>query len=337
MSQLLKWPLRIVLWTVAGMVSAAIDPAKLPPTATKRVEFGQDIQPIFAKHCYSCHGPEKQKNDFRLDVKEKALAGGESGAAIIPRKSDESPSIDDFVLLKLKEKALSLSRPADKATLLRRATFDLIGLPPAPNELDDFLADSSTNAFEKVVNRLLASPHYGERWARHWLDLARFAESDGFEFDKMREQAWHYRDYLVRSFNEDKPYAQFIREQIAGDALEPVTRDAIIATGFLTAGPFDEAGNTSASALLKARIREEEMEDMIAGVSQTFLAMTVNCARCHDHKFDPIPQRDYYRIKAALDGVRHGNRSLLTAAEAKAREQKLNALNAKIQDAERQS
>lgn len=402
MSQLFKWSLRIVLWTVAGIVSAAIDPAKIPPAATKQIEFGRDVQPIFAKHCYSCHGPDKQKNDFRLDIKEKALAGGESGAAVILGKSTESPlihfvsglvedkvmpqkgerltpeqigilrawidqganwpeqfsgrndvkdywafkpllkarnssSIDDFILAKLKENGSSLSPPADKTTLLRRATFDLLGLPPTPQELDNFLADSSTNAFEKVVNRLLASPHYGERWARHWLDLARFAESDGFEFDKMREQAWHYRDYLVRSFNEDKPYAQFIREQIAGDALEPVTRDAIIATGFLTAGPYDEAGNTSASTLLKARIREEEMEDMIAGVSQTFLAMTVNCARCHDHKFDPIPQRDYYRIKAALDGVRHGNRSLMTAAEAKAREEKLNELNAKIQGAEKQS
>src|SRR5205814_7487276 len=139
-------------------------------------------------------------------------------------------------------------------------------------------------------------------------------------FDKMREHAWPYRDYLVRSFNEDKPYAQFIREQIAGDALEPATHEAIVATGFLTAGPFDEAGNTSASALLKARIREEEMEDMIAAVSQTFLAMTVNCARCHDHKFDPIPRRDYYRMKAVFDGVRHGERSVLAPAEAKARE-----------------
>jgi mono/diheme cytochrome c family protein len=401
MSRFLKWSLCIVLWTVTGVLSAAINPAKIPPAATKRIEFGQDVQPIFAKHCYSCHGPDKQKNDFRLDVKEKALAGGESGVALIPGKSAESPlihfvaglvpdkvmpqkgerltaeqigvlrawidqgadwpaqfssrtdvkdywafkplvrdgrelSIDHFVLAKLKEKGLSLSRPADKATLLRRATFDLIGLPPTPKELEDFLADSSNNAFAKVVNRLLASPHYGERWARHWLDLARFSESDGFEFDKMREQAWHYRDYLVRSFNEDKPYAQFIREQIAGDALEPMTRDAIIATGFLTAGPYDEAGNTSASVLLKARIREEEMEDMIAGVSQTFFAMTVNCARCHDHKFDPIPQRDYYRIKAALDGVRHGNRSLLTAAEAKAGEVKLNELNAKVQDVDKQ-
>ena len=410
---------------------AAIDPAKLPPAATRPINFEEDIQPIFAKHCYSCHGPDKQKSDVRLDVKEKALSGGDSGPVILSGKSAESPlihfvagvvedkvmpqkgerlssaqigllrawidqgaewpddlstgahatnywafkplvrpavpevsksvlsesvisrkpnarslntvslmtddsPIDRFILAKLNEKGLTLAPRADKATLLRRASFDLLGLPTTPAELDAFIADRSTNAFEKVVDRLLSSPQYGERWARHWLDLARFAESDGFEFDKMREHAWHYRDYLVRSFNEDKPYAQFIREQIAGDALEPATRDAIIATGFLTAGPFDEAGNTSASALLKARIREEEMEDMIAGVSQTFLAMTVNCARCHDHKFDPIPQRDYYRLKAALDGVRHGNRTLLTSTEAKVREEQAAVLNAKINTLEQQ-
>jgi hypothetical protein len=244
--------------------------------------------------------------------------------------------IDRFIIAKLEQSGLTLSPPADKATLLRRATFDLLGLPPTPAVLNAFLADQSPDAFAKVVDRLLASPRYGERWGRHWLDLARFAESDGFEFDKMREHAWPYRDYVIRSLNEDKSYAQFIREQIAGDALEPVTRDGIIATGFLTAGPYDEAGNTSASALLKARIREEEMEDMIAGVSQTFLAMTVNCARCHDHKFDPIPQRDYYRMKAALDGVRHGNRALLTDAELKMREERVAALNESIAAVQKQ-
>ena len=401
----------ISLALVRGVLFAAVDTAKLPATAARPVDFEKDIQPIFARHCYSCHGPDKQKNDFRLDVKEKALAGGDSGPAIAPGKSAESPlihfvaglvegkvmpqkgerltaeqvgllrawidqganwpdhlstatrttnfwaftpltrppppaltnhesrirsAIDRFVLAQLEPRSLSLAPPAEKATLLRRATFDLLGLPPTPDELDAFLADRSPDAFAKVVDRLLASPHYGERWARHWLDLARFSESDGFEYDKMREHAWRYRDYLVRSFNEDKPYARFIREQIAGDALEPITRDGIVATGFLTAGPYDEAGNTSASALLKARIREEEMEDMIAGVSQTFLAMTANCARCHDHKFDPIPQRDYYQLKAALDGVRHGNRLLLTPAEAKSRDEQVANLKARIDNAEKQ-
>ena len=215
--------------------------------------------------------------------------------------------VDSFILAKMEEQGLKPSVPADKGTLLRRVTFDLHGLPPTPAELDAFLADKSPDAFAKVVDRLLASPRYGERWARHWLDVARFSESDGFEYDKMREHAWHYRDYVIRALNEDKPYARFVTEQIAGDALEPVTRDGVAATGFLVAGPFDEAGNSSASASLKERIREEEMEEMIAAVGQTFLGVTVNCARCHDHKFDPIPQTDYYRLKAALDGVRHGN------------------------------
>ncbi len=240
--------------------------------------------------------------------------------AKLETRTPKRTPIDQFILAKLAGKELSLAAPADKATLLRRVTFDLIGLPPTPGDLDAFLTDRSPEAFARVVDRLLASPHYGERWARHWLDLARFSESDGFEYDKMREHAWHYRDYLIRSFNDDKPYARFAREQIAGDALEPATRDGIIATGFLVAGPYDEAGNSSVSVSLKARIREEEMEDVIAAVGQTFLGMTVNCARCHDHKFDPIPQQDYYRLKAALDGVRHGNRDLITPGEKKLRE-----------------
>jgi len=227
--------------------------------------------------------------------------------------------IDYFILASLEEKGLPPAPMANKTTLLRRVTFDLHGLPPTPAELDAFVADKSPNAFARAVDRLLASPHYGERWGRHWLDVARFAESHGFEYDKIRENAWRYRDYVVQSFNEDKPYFQFVKEQIAGDALLPASREGIVATGFLVAAPYDEAGNTSASALLKARIREEELEEMIGAVSQTFLGLTVNCARCHDHKFDPIPQRDYYRLKAALDGVRHGERSLALAAEATAR------------------
>src|SRR5205085_7545682 len=154
------------------------------------------------------------------------------------------------------------------------------------------------------------------------------------EYDKIREHAWRYRDYVVQSFNEDKPYFQFVKEEIAGDALTPVTRDGVIATGFLVAGPYDEAGNTSASALLKARIREEELEDMIGTVGQTFLGLTVNCARCHDHKFDPILQRDYYRFKATFEGVRHGERPCLGAEESKIREQKQTQLETNIAELE---
>ena len=255
---------------------------------------------------------------------------------VVRNKSWPRTPIDFFILAKLEGNGMAPSPPADKATLLRRVTFDLHGLPPSPAELDAFLADASPDALVKVVDRLLASPRYGERWARHWLDLARFSESDGFEYDKMREHAWRYRDYVIRSLNEDKPYARFVAEQIAGDALEPVTLEGIAATGFLVAGPYDEAGNTSVSVSLKARIREEEMEDIIAAVGQTFLGVTANCARCHDHKFDPISQTDYYRLKAALDGVRHGNRPFATPSEIRARDERLASLKASIAELDSQ-
>jgi mono/diheme cytochrome c family protein len=218
--------------------------------------------------------------------------------------------IDDFILARLERAGLTPAAPADRRTLIRRATFDLLGLPPTPEEIDAFLADDSPAADERLIDRLLASPHYGERWGRHWLDVARFAESNGFEHDKLREQAWPYRDYVIASLNADRTYTQFVREQIAGDVLEPATRDGIAATGFLVAGPWDEANQIQKSVTMRQRVREEELEDMVAAVGQVFLGLTVNCARCHDHKFDPIRQRDYYRIKAALEGVLHGNRPM---------------------------
>jgi hypothetical protein len=216
--------------------------------------------------------------------------------------------IDTFVLAALEAKGLRPAPEADRATLLRRVTFDLTGLPPTPAEIDAFLRDASPDAWEKVVDRLLASPHYGERWGRHWLDVARFGESQGFERDKLRDHAWRYRDYVIRSFNDDKPYPQFVKEQIAGDVLAPGSAEGVIATGFLVAGPWDEVGSTQQGLVMRRRVREEELEDMVSATAQTFLGLTVNCARCHNHKFDPITQRDYYRLKAALEGVRHGNR-----------------------------
>lgn len=222
--------------------------------------------------------------------------------------------IDAFILAALEEQGLEPSPPASREVLIRRATLDLVGLPPTPGEVEAFVADTSPRAYENLVNRLLGSPHYGERWGRHWLDLARFGESQGYERDKIRDHAWPYRDYVIRSFNQDKPYARFVQEQLAGDVLEPRTRDGIAATGFLVAAPWDEVGNTQQSTIMRARVRAEEMEEMVGTVAQTFLGMTVNCARCHDHKFDPISQRDYYRLKACLDGIRPGNRSWMTPA-----------------------
>jgi len=228
--------------------------------------------------------------------------------------------IDAFVGARLATNGLKSSPPASRSVMLRRLTFDLTGLPPTPQEIDAFVADRSPHAFENVVERLLGSPRYGERWARHWLDAARYTESQGFEYDKLRDNAWHYRDYVIRSLNEDKPYNQFMKEQIAGDVLEPVTTDGIIAASLLVCGPWDEAGNSQANATQKALTREEEMEDMLSVVGQTFLGLTVNCARCHDHKFDPIPQKDYYRLKAVFDGVKHGERTIATPAEIKSKE-----------------
>ena len=241
-----------------------------------------------------------------------------------------SSPIDAFILARLRTNGLALSPAAGRATLIRRLSFDLIGLPPTPAEIDAFVADPSPRAYEQLVERLLASSRYGERWGRHWLDVARYTESQGFEYDKLRDNAWHYRDYVIRSFNDDKPYDRFMKEQIAGDVLEPVTGDGIIAASLLVCGPWDEAGNAQANATQKAITREEEMEDMISAVGQTFLGLTLNCARCHSHKFDPIPQEEYYRVKSVFDGVKHGERSVVSAAEATAREEHIAALKQQI-------
>ncbi len=234
--------------------------------------------------------------------------------------------IDAFILAKLEREGLRPAPPADKATLLRRATLDLLGVPPSLQEREAFLQDTSPNAYPKLIERLLNDPRYGERWARHWLDVARFGESHGFERDQIRPNAWRYRDYVIDAFNSDKPYAQFIKEQIAGDVLKPITRQGIIATGFLVAAPWDEVGHSQVSEVYRARVREEEMEEMTGTVGQTFLGLTVNCARCHDHKFDPISQKNYYRLKCALDGVQHGNRPLETPEGDKVKEARLKRL-----------
>ena len=228
--------------------------------------------------------------------------------------------IDEFVQQRLKASGLTLNEQANRRTLIRRLTFDLHGVPPTPSEVVEFLADKSSNAVSRLIDRLLKSPRYGERWARHWLDVVRFSESQGYERDKIRPDSWHYRDYVIRSLNADKPYDQFAREQIAGDVIQPVTQDSIKATGFLVAGPWDEVGNGQRSRIMRMHVREEELEDIISAVGQTFLGVTINCARCHDHKTDPIPQADYYSVKAVFEGVFHGTRTYLTPGEVKQRE-----------------
>jgi len=204
--------------------------------------------------------------------------------------------VDAFLAAKMPE-GLQSAPAADRQTLIRRATFDLTGLPPSPSEVEAFVNDPASDevAFAKVIDRLLASPHYGERMAQHWLDVARYADTSGFANDYERGNAWRYRDYVVRSFNEDKPYDQFIREQISGDELAPEDSEAIIATGFLRMGPWELTGME-----VEKVARQRFLDDVTNSVGETFLAHSLQCARCHDHKFDPVPTHDYYAIQAVF-------------------------------------
>lgn len=206
--------------------------------------------------------------------------------------------IDSFVLSKIEAAGLRPAPPANRTTLIRRACFDLIGLPPKLEEVETFVNDRSPDAYPKLIDRLLASPHYGERWARHWLDLARYAESEGFKSDEMRPNAWRYRDYVIKSLNDDKPYDRFIREQIAGDELYPDNPDALVATGFCR-----HWADESNARNLRLR-RQEILNDITETVGSSILGLTFGCARCHDHKYDPIPQRDYYRLQAYFAAAR---------------------------------
>ena len=206
--------------------------------------------------------------------------------------------IDAFILARLDEQGLTPMPAATKVTLLRRAYFDLTGLPPSPEEVDAFLRDKSSRAFGKVVDRLLDSPHYGEKWGRHWLDLVRYAETNSYERDGAKPHVWRYRDYVIRSLNEDKPYDQFMREQIAGDELDEITPDSIIATGYYRLGIFQDEPVDPVQELY------EDLDDITRTTGEVFLGMTVGCARCHDHKIDPFPQADYYRLLAFFRNMR---------------------------------
>ena len=223
-------------------------------------------------------------------------------------------AIDFFVRHALAASKLTPSPPADRRTLIRRVFFDVTGLPPTPEEVEGFVADKHADAYEKLVDHLLGSPQYGERWARHWLDVVRFAETNGFETNTPRRNAWLYRDYVIRALNDDKPFDRFVLEQLAGDSF-----GADEATGFLVAGPWDEV--KSPDKVLTAQQRADELHDIVSTVGSAFLGLTIGCARCHDHKFDPIPQTDYYAIKACFAGVQHGERRMGgAAAEARERE-----------------
>ena len=220
--------------------------------------------------------------------------------------------IDAFILAKLEEKSLSPSPEADRRILVRRLSFDLLGLPPSPQEIQAFLDDTHPDAYERLVDRLLASPRYGERWARHWLDVVHYGDTHGYDKDKKRPNAWRYRDYVIKALNDDKSYAQFIREQIAGDVIDPSNPDALVATGFLAAGPWDFVGHVELreGTVEKEKTRLLDRDDILSNAIETFDSVTVHCARCHDHKFDPIPQRDYYRLQAVFAGIDRGDRAI---------------------------
>jgi hypothetical protein len=245
--------------------------------------------------------------------------------AVADRSRVANP-IDAFVLTRLGAEGLTPSPQADPRTLIRRAYFDVTGLPPTPEEVEAFAADTDPAAYEKLVDRLLASPRYGERWGRHWLDVVRFAESHGFEMNQERPGAYHYRDWVIRAFNEDKPYDQFVREQLAGDAL-----GADAATGFLVGGAWDQV--KSPDPVLTANQRADELHDMVSTAGSAFLGLTVGCARCHDHKFDPISQVDYFRFVATFAGVQHGERPMHTP-EARERVERVARLDAQLKQVE---
>jgi mono/diheme cytochrome c family protein len=366
---------RFVIPLVASLLLAgAPQPSSAQTAAEPAPDFVRDIQPIFARSCYACHGPEQQMGELRLDSKQIAFEGGVSHGVIKPGDPEHSPlyqriaaltaqprmpmggelpaaeveliarwirqgaawpddasvaavpvakhwafiaperptppdvtgdwaknPIDHFVQARLEKENLQPSPEADKVTLLRRVSLDLIGLPPSVEEIDAFLADHSPNAYEKQVDRLLNSPHYGERWGRLWLDAARYADSDGFEKDK-RRQVWFYRDWVIKALNRDMPYNQFIIDQIAGDLLPHPTQDDLVATGFLRNSMINEEGGINPE-----QFRMEAMYDRMDAIGKGILGLTIQCAQCHNHKFDPLKQEEYYRLFAFLNNSYEAN------------------------------
>ena len=381
----------------------------LPTTAVVAapIDYVRDVRPIFTKHCYTCHGAEKQKSALRLDIKSEAFRGGDAyGPAILPKNATESPliklvtatdadermppeappltkteiavltrwidegaiwpagvdlaklddkrdhwsfkptshpqppatinkawprgPIDRFVLARLEAEQLQPAPEADRAAWLRRVSFDLVGLPPTPEKLAAFAADKRPDAFERIVDELLASPRYGERWAQHWLDVVRYADTHGFEVNTERPNAWPYRDYVIEAFNADLPYDKFIREQIAGDTLR---KDA--ATGFLITASVLLPAQIGADEPSKRLARQDALDEIVTNVGQTFLGLSIGCARCHDHKFDPISAREYYAMQAFVAGVEYGDRDLRTP-EAEARRREEQKHKAELEAIERQ-
>jgi mono/diheme cytochrome c family protein len=366
--------LALAVAAASGLVYRQSEPAS---TETK-VDFVKDVQPIFARSCVMCHGPNTQMAGLRLDAKQSVLAkvvvpgssadsalykrvaglgdlarmpmGGrladdqiatlkawiEQGAewpdsvganiaatkihwAFIPPVRPSLPvvknttwarnPIDRFILARLEKENLTPSPEADRVTLLRRLSLDLTGLPPTVDEVDSFVRDKSRNAYEKQVDRLLVSPHYGEMWARHWLDAAHYADSDGYEKDKPRE-VWFYRDWVINALNKNLPYDRFIIDQIAGDLLPNHTQDEAVATGFLRNAQVNEEGGIDPE-----QFRMEAMFDRMHTVGSAILGLTIQCAQCHNHKYDPLKQEEYYKMMAFLNNTHEANIAVYTPAD----------------------
>jgi len=261
-------------------------------------------------------GPEPAARDERLDhwawqpVKTVPVPPAVAAFAGLPAVEPERNAIDFFVRRALAERGLAPAPVADRRTLIRRLSFDLLGLPPDPADVEAFVADPDPNAYETLVDKLLASPRHGERWARHWLDVVHYGDTHGYDKDKPRPNAWPYRDYVIRALNDDKPYARFVAEQIAGDVLWPDTRDGQEALGFLAAGPWDFIGHVEVpETKTDGKIaRHLDRDDMVATTIGTFASVTVHCAQCHAHKFDPVSQDDYYSLQAVFAAVDRDDR-----------------------------
>jgi mono/diheme cytochrome c family protein len=351
-----RWamPLLFVVVVVCGPQAVFAADGE-PEAAAAPLDFTRDVQPILARRCYHCHGPNDAESGLRLHDRTAATAELESGTrAIVPGNVEESEliarvstkdewtrmppegdplkaeeiatlrawiaqdapyakhwafepvkqpplpevkrvewpihEVDRFILARLESKGIAPNPPADKRTLVRRVYLDVTGLPPTPEQVAEFLADESTDAYERLVDRLLASPHYGERLGRLWLDVVRYAETNSYERDNPKPNAWKYRDYVIRAFNNDKSYDEFIREQLAGDELPEVTEESMTATGFFRLGVWDDEPADREQA------KYDGFDDIIRTTSEGFLGLTVGCARCHDHKIDPIAQADYYKM-----------------------------------------
>lgn len=392
---------RTLWWTVSGFLLLSLEnmtsQADDAPLQREHTRFREQVAPVLAAKCVSCHRTDNAKGGLDLSTRDGLQKGGDSGAVLVSKTPDksllylrvlsqsgqppempakgeplsakEATALRDWITagaswpdqLELREKpkgdatfwsllpvakvevpplehapaewrknpldafiwrtltahGLQPSAAADSRTFIRRAMFDLLGLPPTPDEVAEFereFRQDSDRAVERLIDRLLQRPQYGERWARHWLDIAHYADTHGFERDQMRPNAWRYRDYVIDSLNADRPYDQFIREQIAGDVIAPHDPQAVIATGFLAAGPWDFVGQVETrSDVLKRAARAGDLDDIVTQVLTATMGLTINCARCHDHKLDPITQAEYYRLTAVFAGVKRSERDVSDA------------------------